>query len=266
MPARRARSATAAASGSAPSSAGAGGGVAEEPGGGRTCRPGRRRRAAPRRRASGRRPPGRRRIRHRPRRPTTAPDGCGSSSRLRSARASSSVRWNGTDRQPTACSIRSRKASARCKRRVGRLAGRRRGPAARRSSRAQSYSSASRRIASAVSRSSSMISSVAAVISSARARARARPLPVALPERQLGFPRGAHARRVVVGAEGGAELGEQRLGGGEPSPADQQVEPGEVDGEGEVRVDVAGEHAGADGVGLGPPPERQQGQRAADRW
>ena len=85
-----------------------------------------------------------------------------------------------------------------------------------------------------------MISSVAAVISSARARARRARRPVALPERQLGLPRGAHPDGVVVGAEAGAELGEQCLGGGDPALADEQVEPAEVDGQGEVRVDVAG--------------------------
>ena len=106
-----------------------------------------------------------------------------------------------------------------------------------------------------------MISSVAAVISSARARAvRAR-----CQSRCQSASSASHAahdtRRVVVGAERVAELAEQRLGGGEPSLADEQVESAEVDGEGEVRVDASGEHAGADGVGVGPSPERQQRQR-----
>ena len=88
------------------------------------------------------------------------------------------------------------------------------------------------------------------------------PLPVALPERQLGLPCGTHARGVVVGAERVAQSSARSdLGVGEPPPADQQVEPPEVDGEGEVRVDAPGEHGAADRVGVGPPPERQQRQR-----
>ena len=56
----------------------------------------------------------------------------------------------------------------------------------------------------------------------------ARPRPVALPDRQLCFPRGADARGVVVGAEIRVELGEQRLGGGDPALADEQVETAEA--------------------------------------
>ena len=93
----------------------------------------------------------------------------------------------------------------------------------------------------------------------------ASPRPVALPESEFGLPRGAHPDGVVVGAEAGVELGQQCFGGGDPALADEQVEPGELDGEGEVGVDVAGQQTGADVVRLGPPPQRQQGQRRVDR-
>ena len=42
--------------------------------------------------------------------------------------------------------------------------------------------------------------------------------------------------------------------------AHHELQPGEVEGQGEVGVDVAAEHRRADGVGLGPPTERHQRQ------